>query len=83
MVVGWAVKPLGDRAGEYSNTNTHDRETGILRGVSPLEDIFLYRYFRHTKVSPTPKYRGFENIGVVRFSLYESELLVLFLSDRN
>ena len=64
------VKPLGRRDRKLSN-------------VTPLIGYFLHRYFRHTKVSPTPKYRGFENIGVVRFSLYESELLVLFLSDRN
>ena len=69
-MVGWTVKPLGDRAGNFRKGFT-------------LIGYFLHRYFRHTKVSPTPKYRGFENIGVVRFSLYESELLVLFLSDRN
>lgn len=65
------VKPLGRRDRKLSNV------------TPPSKGYFLHRYFRHTKVSPTPKYRGFENIGVVRFSLYESELLVLFLSDRN
>ena len=28
---------------------------------TPLKGYFLHRYFRHTKVSPTPKYRGFDN----------------------
>ena len=90
------VKPLGHRAGKYSNTNTtrtdiqnflesvpHDIETGILRGASPLEDIFYTDILDTQKYPLHLRYRGFENIGVVRFSLYESELLVLFLSDRN
>ena len=47
-VVAGTVKPLGRRDRKLSN-------------VTPLIGYFLHRYFRHTKVSPTPKYRGFEN----------------------
>ena len=47
-VVAGTVKPLGRRDRKLSN-------------VTPLIGYFLHRYFRHTKVSPTPKYRGFDN----------------------
>ena len=54
-----------------------------MTGVSSLEDIFYTDILDTRKYPLHLRYRGFENIGVVRFSLYESELLVLFLSDRN
>ena len=43
-VVAGTVKPLGDRAGEYSNTNTPDRELVNTGSVSPIR-IFSTQIF--------------------------------------
>ena len=56
-MVGWTVKPLGDRAGEYSNTNTPDIDLVILERASPSYDIF------YTDILGTRKYPLHRNIG--------------------